>query len=185
MQINAQPEGQISATSFGFGPFRLDTRAEQLYFGEKLVHLSRRPYLLLKLLLEAYPAAVHRDQIMKSVWRDACVEDNNVDVQKHILVAVLKEHSREDYIKIVPGRSLRFPSRVTPSSGPMTEHLPPQEVISAQEQRAWEAYGRTVIDSHLHRPVTEFPYARRVNAVPSRATMGENADFTPMRSNYS
>jgi DNA-binding winged helix-turn-helix (wHTH) protein len=167
-------------TIFEFGPFRLDTEAQQLYLGQEPIVLQRKPFLLLKLLLQVSPAPLQKEQIMEELWPETYVDEGNVYVHIHTLRALFKKHSPEEYIGVIRGVGFRFLGEVTTLNGaitaPLARFTPPASPaeVSSQERRAWQAYANAVIDSHLHRPVTEYPYARRLNAVPTRATMGEN-----------
>jgi DNA-binding winged helix-turn-helix (wHTH) protein len=87
-----------TTTILGLGPFRLDTNAEQLYVGQEPVVLQRKPFLLLKLLLEAYPAPLHKDQIMAELWPGTYVEDGNIQVHIPTLRDVFLKHSNEEFI---------------------------------------------------------------------------------------
>jgi DNA-binding winged helix-turn-helix (wHTH) protein len=162
-------------TIFEFGPFRLDTEAQQLYLGQEPIVLQRKPFLLLKLLLQVSPAPLQKEQIMEELWPETYVDEGNVYVHIHTLRALFKKHSPEEYIGVIRGVGFRFLGEVTTLNGaitaPLARFTPPASPaeVSSQERRAWQAYANAVIDSHLHRPVTEYPYARRLNAVPIRA----------------
>lgn len=102
-------------TIFEFGPFRFESDSRALYFGEEPVQLEPKAILLLKVLLEASPALVTKDEIMKNVWSDVIVEEGNIYVQKAHLSAAFKKYLDMDYISVQKGVGLRFLGKVNRS----------------------------------------------------------------------
>ena len=69
------------ATTYEFGPFRLDADAEILFRGAEPIVLGQRAVALLRLLLEQAGAPVAKDALFEAAWPGLAVEDSNLTVQ--------------------------------------------------------------------------------------------------------
>ena len=58
-----------------FGSFRLDTEQRLLLRNEEVVPLSRKAVEILLLLVERHGQLVEKEELMRTVWPDAFVED--------------------------------------------------------------------------------------------------------------
>jgi TolB-like protein len=97
------------ATSYRFGPFRLDVDAEVLFRGTGVTGLGRRPVALLRVLLEHAGAPVSKDALIAAAWRGLAVEESNLPVQVAALRRVLAEEpGGENWIETLPRRGYRF-----------------------------------------------------------------------------
>ncbi len=95
---------------YEFGEFRLDTGAETLArLDGGTVALTPRAFATLRTLVEHSGELVERASLMKTVWPNLVVEDNNLDQQVSLLRQALGERRGEHrYIVTVPGRGYRF-----------------------------------------------------------------------------
>jgi eukaryotic-like serine/threonine-protein kinase len=90
-----------------FGPFRLDTAQRLLFRNGDLVPLSRKAVEILVLLVEHEGQLVEKEQLMRTVWPDAFVEESNVAVH---ISQLRKSLGADDGFRIdtVPRRGYRF-----------------------------------------------------------------------------
>lgn len=87
-----------------FADFVLDRRKRVLLRGRDIVPLGARAFDLLEFLHIHRDRVVPRDEIMKAVWPDTVVGDNNLNVQ----VGNLRRLLGASAIVTVPGRGLHF-----------------------------------------------------------------------------
>ncbi len=94
---------------YEFGPFRLDA-AERLLLREgRILPLTPKAFDVLLALVENSSRTVEKDDLMKRVWPDTCVEEVNLANNVSLLRKVLGEGSNADqYIQTVPRRGYRF-----------------------------------------------------------------------------
>lgn len=64
-----------------FGPYRFDLNRSTLYRGTEPVILSRKRLEVLQLLAEHAGSIVRREEIIKRVWPDQLIEENNLAMQ--------------------------------------------------------------------------------------------------------
>jgi len=62
-------------TSYGIGPFRLDTGAEILYRGAEPIAVGQRAVALLRVLVERAGTPVAKDALIEAAWPGLAVED--------------------------------------------------------------------------------------------------------------
>ena len=106
-----------------FPPFRLDTEEERLWKGETLLVLRRKPFAILRYLVEHPKKLVTHEELLAQVWRGAVVSESAVRSHMHELRQVLGE----GVIETVIGRGYRFmaelgddvPVRGTPEVAPV------------------------------------------------------------------
>lgn len=79
----------MSTGRIGFGPYEFDCQSATLWRGSALIPLGSRGAPILRTLLEADSAVVHKDALMKSAWPGSIVEENNLPVQIRALRKVL------------------------------------------------------------------------------------------------
>lgn len=105
-----EPPAQV----FEFGKFRLDT-AKRLLFGSDglTVTLTPKAFDTLLFLLEHRGVVLKKEELMRAVWPDTVVEENNLNQNISTLRRVLGETQGEhQYIVTVPGRGYRFIAEV-------------------------------------------------------------------------
>jgi DNA-binding winged helix-turn-helix (wHTH) protein len=103
---------------FVFGTFRVDV-TERTLFGEKgAVPLTPKAFDTLLVLVENSGHVLSKDELMKQVWPDSFVEENNLAQNISMLRKALgEESSGQKYIETVPRRGYRFVAEVRESLG--------------------------------------------------------------------
>ena len=96
---------------YEFGPFRLDATDHQLL--RQGVPLSLKPKALdtLLVLVRNSGRTLEKDELMKAVWHDTIVEENNLTQHVSALRKVLGQDSR--LIQTIPRRGYRFIAEVS------------------------------------------------------------------------
>ena len=123
------------AMIFEFGEFRLDVRERRLLRGGQPVPLTRKALETLRVLLERSGRLVTKDELMRHIWPDTVVEENNLNQNISVLRRALGERTAGPrFIETVPGVGYRFVANVTklgPSAGAPAaalERTPRQEI---------------------------------------------------------
>jgi len=116
-----------SAQAFEFGDFRLDGRRRLLSRRDGMtVSLTPKAFDTLVHMVEHAGTVLHKDELMRAVWADAAVEENNLNQSISILRRALGEQRGEHrYIATVPGRGYQFVATVkvtNPASGCNADH---------------------------------------------------------------
>jgi TolB-like protein/Tfp pilus assembly protein PilF len=98
---------------YTFGPFRLDAMGRALYRGAGMVPVPPKAADTLLLLVENAGSVVTKEQLLKTVWPDAFVEEGSLTRSISILRKLLDDRARgHEYIVTVPKRGYRFAARV-------------------------------------------------------------------------
>lgn len=98
---------------YEFGPFRIDTVERLLTRDGAPVPLTPKAFETLLTLVENSRHVIVKDDLMKRVWPDTCVEEANLTQNIFILRRVLdEEHGGRNYIETVPRRGYRFVASV-------------------------------------------------------------------------
>ena len=101
--------GQI----FEFGQFRVDVTRRSLEREGQTVALSGKAFEILRVLLEQRGSVVDKDALMRQVWPDTAVEENNITVAISSLRKALGESpASPKRIVTVPGRGYSFVGEV-------------------------------------------------------------------------
>ena len=108
-----------------FSDFTFEPRTRQFRRGVEVVAIGARAFDLLEMLVVNRHRVVSRDEIMASVWPDAIVGENNLNVQ----VANLRRVLGAEAIVTVPGRGLRFVLDVAPDKLPLALPDRPSVVV--------------------------------------------------------
>jgi TolB-like protein/Tfp pilus assembly protein PilF len=105
------------APVYGFGDFHLHAGTRLLTGCDgKPVTLTPKAYDTLAYLVEHAGAVVHKEELMRAVWPDTAVEENNLTQNISLLRRALGEGRGDHrYIATVPGRGYQFiaPVRVS------------------------------------------------------------------------
>lgn len=114
---------------YGFGPFRLDVAGRRLLRDGQPVPLTAKVFDILHLLVSKSGRLVEKDELMREVWPDSYVEENNLTVN----IAALRKalgcgRNGQQYIETVPKRGYRFIAHVT--------ELPPESAQAALSSSA-------------------------------------------------
>src|SRR5579864_2769840 len=95
--------------AYEFGPFRADVRRRVLERDGAPVVLTGKAFEILTALLERRGEIVDKVSLMKAVWPDTTVEENNLTVNISWLRKALGETPNDpQYILTIPGRGYRF-----------------------------------------------------------------------------
>jgi DNA-binding winged helix-turn-helix (wHTH) protein/Flp pilus assembly protein TadD len=106
------PEPQVHI--YEFGPFRVDA-AKRLLFGcgGQPLSLTPKAFDTLLYLVEHSEAVVDKEELLKAIWPDTIVEENNLNQNISAVRRVLGEKRAEhNYIVTVPGHGYRFVAEV-------------------------------------------------------------------------
>jgi DNA-binding winged helix-turn-helix (wHTH) protein/TolB-like protein len=104
---------------YAFGPFLLDTGERRLLRDGKVVPLTLKAFDLLQVLVENQGHLLHKDELLRRVWPDAVVEENNLTVTISALRKALDEGPGDrQYIETVPRRGYRFVADLRASAEP-------------------------------------------------------------------
>jgi predicted ATPase/DNA-binding winged helix-turn-helix (wHTH) protein len=94
------------AEELTFGPFRLSLRRRTLTTAEGPVTLSSRAFDVLAALIDARAAPIGKDELIRRVWGDIFVEENNL----HVQIGAIRRALGPDhpYILTIPARGYHF-----------------------------------------------------------------------------
>src|SRR5207249_3618356 len=97
--------------------------AKRILFMEgKYLPLGPKVFETLLVLVQTRGQVVEKDELMKLLWPDSCVEEANLTQNVSILRKVLGESPNDHrYIVTIPGRGYRFVAEVTESGDEKTE----------------------------------------------------------------
>src|SRR5882672_7402435 len=110
--------GDTAIRIYEFGPFRVDARRRLLLREDNQVRLPTKAFEILLVLLEEKGRLVEKDELMRRVWPDAVVEENNLTVNMSALRKSLTESPGEHrYVVTVPGRGYQFVADVRQLEG--------------------------------------------------------------------
>jgi DNA-binding winged helix-turn-helix (wHTH) protein/Tfp pilus assembly protein PilF len=103
-------------TSYEFGAFRLVPAERQLLHDGQSVTLPAKAFDTLLILVQNNGHVVKKDDLLKLVWPDAFVEENNLNQYVSLLRKTLSNgHNGERYIETVRGHGYRFAADVRES----------------------------------------------------------------------
>jgi TolB-like protein/Flp pilus assembly protein TadD len=97
---------------YEFGPFRLDLVSHQMFERDRPVPLSPKTFDILKLLVQNRGRVVTKGELIKHIWLDQFVEENNLAVRVSLLRKALAEGPENRFIETVSGSGYRFVGRV-------------------------------------------------------------------------
>lgn len=129
-----------------FAPFRLDVGGRLLYRGSDVVSLAPKAVETLIALVERRGRVVTKDELMKLVWADAWVEENNLTQAISAARKALGQTAGGPvFIETISKRGYRFVADVTERPGSSAPELP--ETASAQPGAFEPPGGAMRIDS--------------------------------------
>jgi DNA-binding winged helix-turn-helix (wHTH) protein/TolB-like protein len=130
---------------YEFGPYRLDAVKRVLLRDGQTVPVTSKAFDTLLLLVEHSGQVLQKDELMKALWPDTIVEENNLTQQISMLRKTLGERAHEHrYVVTVPGRGYSFVAHVREIQADETplkleEHIGGAEVvIDAEEEKREE-----------------------------------------------
>src|SRR5262245_62119870 len=118
--FKAPMSSQTTQTYF-FGRFRVDAGKRLLFTGGELAALTPKAFDTLLALIENRGTVLSKEELMRLVWADQIVEENNLAQNIHMIRKSLGEGSEGvKYIETIPKRGYRFVADVEV----LTEPLP-------------------------------------------------------------
>ncbi len=94
---------------YEFGPFRVDSLKRLLLRDGQPVPLTPKAFDILLVFVEHHGEALSKDELMRAVWPDTAVEENNLTRNISSLRKALGEKpNQHQYIVTIPGRGYRF-----------------------------------------------------------------------------
>ncbi len=95
--------------SYAFGPFVLQPSRRHLLENGSRVSLGSRTLDLLVALVESRDRILSKTELMRRVWNDNTVEENNLSVNISVLRKALREQAlNRTFIQTISGRGYRF-----------------------------------------------------------------------------
>jgi adenylate cyclase len=106
---------------YQFGPFQLDAPERRLLRDGVQVPLRLKSFETLRMLVENAGRLVTKEALLRQVWPDAMVEENNINANVSILRKALGEDANgQSYIETVPRVGYRFVAQVAQISSPQS-----------------------------------------------------------------
>ena len=101
---------------YEFGDFRLDSAKHLLIKGaDETIPLMPKAFDTLLYLVRNCGKVIEKDQLMREIWTDTIVEENNLTQNISILIRVFGEKPGEHrFIVTVPGHGYKFVAEVRP-----------------------------------------------------------------------
>src|SRR5215467_8178744 len=108
---------------YEFGPFRLVPEERQLLRGSESVTLPPKAFDLLLILVRSNGHVLKKDDLLKNLWPDAFVEENNLNQYISVLRKALRDGTNNGrYIETLPKIGYRFTGEVHTTNS-VTESL--------------------------------------------------------------
>jgi TolB-like protein len=115
---------------YDFEDFRVEVSKRLLFRQGQPVHLTPRVFDTLLVLIQRKGDVISKDDLMRAVWPDTAVEENNLNQNISTLRRVLGESRGENrYIATVPGQGYRFIPPVEVSGGTFIAAEPTSIVV--------------------------------------------------------
>jgi DNA-binding winged helix-turn-helix (wHTH) protein len=122
---------------FQFGKFRMDALARTLRREEEIVTLNRRAFDVLLYLVQNPGKLVTRDELLKNVWPDTFVDENNLAQSISALRRALDEKPGDNsYIVTLPGRGYQFVTPVQVVSPERLANVPDAATVAGHASSA-------------------------------------------------
>src|SRR5262249_43904914 len=114
-----------AGAQFLFGPYRLDTGNEQLWWGARLLPLRPKPFALLRYLVERRGRLVPKAELLRAVWPDTVVSGGVLKNYIRDLRVVLSDDAEAPrFIETVARRGYRFIAAVQDGESLAFSHNP-------------------------------------------------------------
>ncbi|MEP7214454.1 MAG: tetratricopeptide repeat protein [Acidobacteriota bacterium] len=142
-----------------FGGFRIDPASRTLSAGGEPVNLTAKVFDTLLYLVVNHGRVVDKDELMREIWSDTIVEENNLNKNISKLRQVLGEKPGEHkFIVTVSGKGYKFVATVTSESGSA------ESFERADGSEPIDAFG-TKDDKQISKPTLHTPAAWGVAAL--------------------
>jgi len=107
--------GRAADQGYRFGRFRLDPLRRILRRDGEPVTVSPKAFEVLEVLVRHAPELITKEEILRQVWPNLTIEENNLTHHVSVLRRVLGETAgQREFILTVPGRGYRFIAPVEP-----------------------------------------------------------------------
>ncbi|MDQ3748575.1 MAG: winged helix-turn-helix domain-containing protein [Acidobacteriota bacterium] len=105
---------ELQSQIYKFGEFRVDAAKRLLYGREnEPIALTPRVFDTLLYLVRNSGKVIEKDELMREIWTDSIVEENNLNKNISILRRILGENKSEHrFIVTIPGRGYKFVAEV-------------------------------------------------------------------------
>src|ERR1044072_3204397 len=101
--------GDTRSTVYEFGAFRLDGTHRRLLHHGKPIALKGKIFDFLLYLVKRPGQLILKEELMRELWPDAIVEENNITVSMSILRKALgDDRATPRFIETVPRQGYRF-----------------------------------------------------------------------------
>src|ERR1041384_8847679 len=107
----------VESKVYEFNGFRLEASQRRLLYEGQPVPLKPKVFDLLLFLIEMRGRLVVKEDLMREIWPDAIVEENNITVSMSILRKILRDRVDREFIETVPRRGYRFVGEVNEIPG--------------------------------------------------------------------
>lgn len=135
MQFALQKD--IHSSVYEFSGFRLEVAQRRLLYRGQSIPLKPKILDLLLYLVETRGQLIGKDDLMREVWPDTVVEDNNITVSiSHLRKILGEDRLNPKFIETVPRRGYRFVAAVTelPASQSAVARLSTPQTESEEEE---------------------------------------------------
>lgn len=170
---------------YEFGRFRLDARDRTLLLDGRPVALTPKAFDTLLVLVENNGRVMEKGELMRRVWPDAYVEENNLAQNVSLLRKVLDGQSTGvKYIETVPRRGYRFIADVKSSADEPENRLVIEQVrrsVVIEEEEQTEDGAETETDVESRHVTTDSAEAQALSRA-SSVTTGGFAQVTSAKS---
>lgn len=144
---------------YQFGPFELDPAEHRLLRDGADVCLQPKAFEILRLLVEHAGHLVTKDDLLRQIWPDTLVEENNLNKNISLLRKALMDCTGgQCYIETVPRVGYRFTAEVaqTPSvSSPISHALPQPSALKSIAVLYFENLSADKEDEYFRDGMTE------------------------------
>lgn len=93
---------------FEFGGTRVDVNSRQVWRGREEVHLTRKAFELLTLLLENRPSVVSKEQIHARLWPDTFVSESSIQALVSEIRQAIDHREAQSWVRTVHGVGYAF-----------------------------------------------------------------------------
>ncbi len=148
---------------YEFGPFRLDPGKQLLLRNGQPVPLAPKSFETLLVLVRHSQQVVSKDDLMRTVWPDTFVEENNLSRNIFLLRKALGENGR--YIVTQPGHGYRFAEhvRVVAEQGAelvLESHSCSELVIEQSKASRWTSWAAGLLMLLLIAGISAYQWRR-------------------------
>ena len=148
---------QLVKHFYEFGDFQIDVKNQLLLRAREVVALNPRTFdLLLALILKQGDIAT-KEELLKTVWKDAFVEEANLSHHVHLLRRALEEDTNgQRYIETIPKRGYRFVAPIREvGNGAGSNDAEPSEARLVEELKTGSSENQSQKQDSWALPVAE------------------------------